>query len=302
MKVLRTPDHCFADLPEFPYSPKYTNIDHQSIPLRIHYLDEGPTDAETILLLHGEPSWSFIYRKMVSGLTQKGFRIIAPDLVGFGKSDKFAAQSDYTYENHVSWMTMFLNNLELNDITLVCQDWGGLIGLRLVANMPDRFARVLATNTFLPTGEHKASEAFENWKKFSQETPTLNVGKIIASGCVSELPDEVIAAYDAPFPDETYKAGARIFPMLVPTTPDAPGAAENREAWKTLCQFNKPFITAFGDQDPVTKGGDRVLQKLIPGCKGQNHQTVNQGGHFIQEDQGVKLSEVVAEFIATNPR
>jgi haloalkane dehalogenase len=234
-------------------------------------------------------------------LTAAGHRTVAPDLIGFGRSDKPAARDDYTYARHVAWMRGTVERLDLRDITLVCQDWGGLIGLRLVAEMPGRFARVVAANTFLPTGDQDPGEAFRAWQQYSQTAPEFHVGGIVKGGCVEPLSPEVIAAYDAPFPDDSYKAGARQFPLLVPTRPDDPASADNRAAWEVLARWEKPFLTAFGDSDAITRGADRVLQKLIPGAAGQPHVTLERAGHFLQEDRGEELAGVVVDFIARTP-
>jgi haloalkane dehalogenase len=298
MDVLRTPDERFTDLPAYPFSPHYLEVaDGDGGELRVHYVDEGPPDADPVLLLHGEPSWSFLYRKMIPGITGAGHRAIAPDLVGFGRSDKPASRTDYTYQRHVDWLRALVVGLDLRDITLVGQDWGGLIGLRLVAEHEDRFARVVAANTFLPTGDRDPGDAFLAWQKFSQETPTFPVGRIVNGGCVTELPEDVVAAYDAPFPDETYKEGARQFPLLVPTSPSDPAAEPNRRAWQVLSKFDKPFLTAFSDSDPITGGADRVLQEAIPGAKGRPHTTLSGGGHFLQEDVGEELARVLVDFV-----
>ena len=302
MEYLRTPDDCFADLPGFDFSPNYLTVDDtEGGELRVHYLDEGPADAAPVLLMHGEPSWSFLYRRMIPALVSAGQRVVAPDLVGFGRSDKPGLRTDYTYQRHVQWMQSVIDQLQLRDITLVCQDWGGLIGLRLVAENPGRFARVVAANTMLPTGDQDLGEAFVNWRTFSQEVPVFPVSAIIDGATTTELPSEVLRGYDAPFPDERFKEGARQFPLLVPATPDDPAAESNRAAWQVLSQWQKPFLTAFSDSDPITAGGDALLQKLIPGCSGQAHTTIENGGHFLQEDQGEKLAGVVADFIQANP-
>ena len=303
MEYLRTPDERFSDLIGYDYQPRYLQVDdYEGGELRIHYLDQGPADAEPVLLLHGEPSWSFLYRKMIPILLQAGLRVIAPDLVGFGRSDKPSKRSDYTYQRHVGWMQSVLDQLKLDNITLVCQDWGGLIGLRLLAENPDRFARAVAANTMLPTGDQDLGQSFLDWRKFSQEVPEFPVASIIGSATTTELSAEVMRGYDAPYPDESYKEGARQFPLLVPATPEDPAADANKAAWGVLCQWNKPFLTAFSDSDPVTAGGDAIMQKLIPGCEGQAHTTIVNGGHFLQEDQGEKLAEVVVAFVQANPR
>ena len=299
MEFLRTPDACFADLPDYDFAPHYLMVDDtEGGQLRVHYLDEGPADAAPVLLMHGEPSWCYLYRKMVPILVAAGHRVIAPDLIGFGRSDKPSRREDYTYQRHVDWMQSVLEQLDLHEATLVCQDWGGLIGLRLVAANPTRFARVVAANTMLPTGDHDPGAAFKSWQKFSQEVPEFPAGGIIKGATTTSLSPAVIAAYDAPFPDERYKEGARQFPLLVPITPDDPAAENNRAAWGVLSQWQKPFLTAFSDKDPITTGGDKVMQKLIPGARGQAHTTIVNGGHFLQEDQGEKLAEVVVQFIA----
>jgi haloalkane dehalogenase len=298
MEKLRTPDDRFASLPGYPFAPRYLEVpDGEGGELRVHYVDEGPPDADPVLLLHGEPSWSFLYRKMIPVITAAGHRAVAPDLVGFGRSDKPSKRDDYTYQRHVDWMRSLLEQLDVRDTTFVGQDWGGLIGLRLVAEHPDRFARVVAANTFLPTGDRNPGDAFLAWQKFSQETPTFPVGRIVNGGCVTELPEEVVAAYDAPFPDETYKEGARQFPLLVPTSPSDPAAEPNRRAWEVLSKFDKPFLTAFSDSDPITGGADRVLQESIPGAKGRPHTTLTGGGHFLQEDVGEELARVIVDFV-----
>lgn len=297
MDVLRTPDECFADLPDFPFAPHYVEVDG----LRVHYLDEGPADAPVVLLLHGEPSWSYLYRWMIPVLVDAGLRAVAIDLVGFGRSDKPTRREDYTYQAHVDWTWAAIEAIGLTGITLVCQDWGGLIGLRLVGEHPDRFARVVAANTTLPTGDQHPGEAFLAWQRFSQETPDFAVGNIVNGGCVSTLPADVIAAYDAPFPDDSYKAGARQFPTLVPTSPDDPAAPANRAAWEGLRRFDKPFLCAFSDSDPITRGADAALRKFIPGAQGQPEVTIAGGGHFLQEDKGRELAAVVVDFINASP-
>ena len=297
MEILRTPDDRFADLADYPYDPNYLMCGE----LRIHYVDQGNSDDETVLMLHGEPSWSYLYRKMIPIIANAGHRVIVPDLVGFGKSDKLANQEDYTYQRHVDWMADLVLKLDLKNITLFCQDWGGLIGLRIAAEHEDRFKRILAANTFLPTGDYRSPDAFIEWQQFSQKTPVFKVGEIIASACVSDLSDDIRKAYDAPFPGEEYKAGARKFPMLVPIKPDDPASNPNRKAWEVLKKWDKPFLTAFSDSDPITRGGDAYFHKLIPGTKGQAHSTIVGAGHFLQEDKGEELAELTVDFINNNP-
>jgi len=294
MDFLRTPDERFADLAGYPFAPHYLEVDG----LRVHYVDEGPRGAAPVLMLHGEPSWSYLYRRMITIVAAAGHRVIAPDLIGFGRSDKPTAREDYSYQRHVDWMRGVVDALELTGVTLVAQDWGGLIGLRLAAEQPDRFARIVVANTFLPTGREPVPQAFFRWREYSQTTPDFHVGGIIKGGCQKELAPEVIAAYDAPFPDDRYKAGARQFPMLVPVSPDDPAAEANRAAWQVLLGWDKPFLTAFSDQDPITRGADLFFQSAVPGAKGQPHTTIRGAGHFLQEDAGEELARVVVGFLA----
>lgn len=297
MQVLRTPDERFANLADYPFAPHYLTVtDQDGTELRIHYIDEGPRDAAPILLLHGEPSWSYLYRKFVPLLVARGHRVIAPDLVGFGKSDKPAGRTDYTYERHVAWMSAWLAALDLIDITLFCQDWGGLIGLRLVAAFPDRFARLVIANTGLPVGTG-SSDGFNAWLAFSQNVPLFPVGAIVNGGTTRELGADEIAAYDAPFPDDSYKEGARQFPMLVPITPDHASVAENRAAWAVLETFDKPVLTAFGENDAITRGGERAFIDRIPGARGQPHRIIKDAGHFLQEDKPEELCALIDPFI-----
>lgn len=300
MQTLRTPDERFADLADYPFEPHYVDVDDQDGgTLRVHYVDEGPRDGHPILLMHGEPSWSYLYRKMIPGLVAAGHRCIAPDLVGFGRSDKPTEQSDYTYARHVAWMQeAIVDQLDLRDATFFGQDWGGLVGLRLVAAHPDRFARVVIGNTGLPTGEHAPGDAFLAWQKFSQTTPVFDVGFLLQSATLTELTPDEVAAYDAPFPDDSYKSGARIFPALVPTSPDDPAADDNRAAWEVLRRWEKPLICCFSDSDPVTAGGDKPFRSLVPGAQGQPHVTVERAHHFFQEDAAPELTRIVLDAIA----
>jgi haloalkane dehalogenase len=293
MKVLRTPDDRFRSLPDWPFQPRYLEVrDRESAAqLRIHYVDEGPAGARPVLLMHGEPSWAYLYRKIIAALVAKGHRTVAPDLIGFGRSDKPAERMDYTYERHVGWMSDWLTQLDLQGVVLFCQDWGGLIGLRLVAAFPERFAAVVVSNTGLPTGEGW-SEGFKAWLDFSQRAPELPVGFILNGGTGRELSGAEIAAYEAPFPDESYKAGARQFPALVPITPEHASVAENQAAWQVLERFDKPFVTAFSDGDAVTRGGGARFQARIPGAQGQGHVTLK-GGHFVQEDAPEEIASLL---------
>ncbi|OYY69031.1 MAG: haloalkane dehalogenase [Sphingomonadales bacterium 28-55-16] len=297
MKVLRTPEAVFAGIRDYPFVAHYLEVDAPNTPpLRLHYVDEGPSDAAPILLLHGEPTWSYLYRKFIPVLAGAGHRVLAPDLIGFGKSDKPTSRDDYSYERHVAWMGDWLTQLDLNNITLFCQDWGGLIGLRLVAAFPDRFARLVISNTYLPIGEN-ISAGFDAWRTFSQVTPEFKTGRIVDGGCNRALTSAEIAAYDAPFPDESFKAGARKFPVLVPITPEHPSVSENRAAWAQLECFEKPVLTCFGDQDKVLGHLDTEIQRRIPGAKGQPHCRID-ASHFCQEDQPEQLVDLILNFIA----
>lgn len=296
MEKLRTPDERFNGLPDYPFEPNYATVGDD---LRLHYVDEGAKSARPVLMMHGEPSWSFLYRHMIPPVAEAGFRVIAPDLIGFGKSDKPTETSDYSYSSHVEWVLEWFDSLDLSGVVLFCQDWGGLIGLRLVAARPDRFAAVIAGNTMLPIGEGTPPDAFLAWQQFSQTVPEFPTGMILQGASVRDLTAEEVAGYDAPYPDESFKAGARIFPALVPTAPDHDGVADNRDAWKVLSAWDKPFVTCFSDQDPVTKGGDKIFQARVPGTKGQPHRTIKDGGHFLQEDQPGELAELTIEVAKT---
>lgn len=299
MRALRTPDERFTGLPGFAFPPHYAEVpDGEGGTLRMHYLDEGPADGPVVVLLHGEPSWCYLYRTIIPELTARGLRCVAPDLVGFGRSDKPTERHDYTYARHVAWLrTLLLDVLDLQDITLFAQDWGGLLGLRVAAENEDRFARIAIGNTGLPTGEGQISEGFLQWREFSQSTPDFSAGAIVAMAVGTPLSPEVMAAYDAPFPDDTYKAGARVFPTLVPVTPDDPAAEANRTARKVLTRWEKPFLTLFSDGDPVTAGGEHWFVANVPGAAGQPHTTIAGAGHFLQEDQGPRIAEHLAAFV-----
>jgi haloalkane dehalogenase len=307
--VLRTPESSFANLPGYAFGPHYVEIGG----LRMHYVDEGPLDGQPVLMLHGEPSWSYLYRKMIPIISASGLRAIAPDLIGFGRSDKLADRAEYTYQRHVDWMHAFIRALDLRRITLVCQDWGGFIGLRIAAETQERFARIVAANTFLPTGDHPPGDGFFAWRKYSQEMPRFDAGAVAQMMTATNLAPDVVAAYAAPFPEEQYAAAARQFPLLVPTTPDDPASEANRAAWAALRQFRKPFLTAFSDLDPAFGGAaqpgaytgappiDRYLQDQVPGASGQPHVTIRGASHFLQEDRGPELAQVVVDFVARNP-
>ena len=300
MQTLRTPDEAFDGLPDFPFEPHYVEVDDgEGGTLRIHHLDEGPPDASPVLLMHGEPTWCYLYRHVIPTLVDAGHRVVAPDLVGMGRSDKPTEQSDHSYARHVEWMRRALfDRLDLRDITFFGQDWGSLIGLRLVAADPDRYARVAIGNGGLPTGHGPASEAFLAWQRYSQETEHFPVGRIIDGGCTTSLPPEVVAAYDAPFPDDSSKAAVRIFPTLVPTSSSDPATPDQEAAWRVLESFDKPFLLCFSDSDPITRGGDAPFLARVPGARGQAHTTIEGGGHFLQEDRGPELAGVLAGFIA----
>lgn len=294
MDARRTPDDRFNGLPGYDFEPHYVEIDG----LRLHYVDEGPADAAPVLLLHGEPSWSYLYRKMIPPMAAAGQRVIVPDLIGFGKSDKPASQENYSYAGHVAWMRHFVETLDLRDITLFGQDWGALIGLRIAAEDESRFARIAIGNGALPTGDHGMNEAFLQWREFARTSPKFDIGRIIQNATMSELSEGVVAAYDAPFPDDTFKAGARAFPSLVPITPEDPASEANRQAWAVLMNWTKPFLTTFSDKDPIMTGGEKVFKKLVPGAAGQDHVIIEDAGHFLQEDKGEEIAAVLIEFIS----
>jgi len=293
MKLLRTPDSCFDSLPDYSFKENYVDVNG----VRMHYVDEGPRDGAIVLLLHGEPSWSYLYRFMIPPLCAAGLRVIAPDLIGFGKSDKPTRKSDYSYAIHVAWMERFVETLNLTGITLFCQDWGSLIGLRVAAENEHRFARIALGNGGLPTGDQEMPRAFVIWRAFAQYSPWFPIGKIIQKGTITELPDDVVAAYDAPFPSSKYKAGARAFPMLVPTTPDNPASDDNRAAWKVFEKWHKPFLTTFSNRDPITRGGEIPWQETVPGAKHREHLKIKNAGHFLQEDKGSELADILIAYV-----
>lgn len=299
--VLRTPEACFKALPDFPFTPHYLNIEHaQYGNVRMAYIDEGPKDAPVVLMLHGEPSWSFAYRKVISAIVAAGYRAVAPDHIGFGRSDKLPERKDYSYQQFVDWMQSFVSQLALKNICLLCQDWGGPIGLRTLALMPERFAAVVAANTLLPNCEAPPQgvadwpgEVVANWAAMAANIDDLPIADIVAGVSTSALTADILAAYNAPFPDASYKAAALEFPCLIPIVDSMPGIAENRSTWKILQQWHKPFVTAFSDSDPSTKAWELVFQSRVPGAKNNLHREIKNAGHFVQEDQGRDLAAVV---------
>ena len=298
MKVLRTPEDRFADLPGFDYPPRYADVGG----LRLAYVEAGPPGGEPVLLLHGEPSWSFLYRKVMPVLADAGLRAIAVDLVGFGRSDKPAEIDDHSYARHVEWIrALAFDRLDLHGLTLVGQDWGGLIGLRLVAEHPGRFARVVAANTGLPTGDQAMPEVWLRFREVVRTAPALSVSRLVQSGCQASLPPEVLAAYEAPFPDPSYAAAVRAMPGLVPTSPDDPASQANRDAWRQLAAWDKPFLVAFSDRDPITGAMAPVLKRTVPGAADLDHPVITGAGHFLQEDAGERLGAVIAEFVRAHP-
>jgi haloalkane dehalogenase len=296
MRILRTPDDRFDAIPDFPYEPHYADIpDGEGGTLRMAYVDEGT--GPVVLLLHGEPSWSYLYRHVIPELLDAGLRAVAPDLVGFGRSDKPAEISDHSYARHIEWTrSLVLDALGLRDITLVCQDWGALIGLRLVTAHPGAFARVVAANAALPTGDFPMPETWLRFRQSVRTAPAFDIARAIQSGCTTTLTDAVRAAYDAPFPDETFKAAARAMPGLVPADPDDVEAQPNRDAWEILKTWTKPFLVAFSDSDPITGPMAPVFRELVPGARGLPHPTLRGAGHFLQEDAGARLGREIARF------
>lgn len=302
MEHLETPAERFEGLKDYPFAPHYREVDPAG--LRMHYVDEGPPEAPPVLLLHGEPSWSYLYRGMIPPLVAAGHRVVAPDLVGFGRSSKPVRIEDYTYARHCGWVRSLLEGLDLRDVTLFCQDWGSLVGLRLAAEMEDRFSRLVVGNGFLPDGHPPRADlrstfnaaAFLAWRTFARFSPWFPTSRIVQFGTIRRLDAEELRAYDAPFPDPRYEAGARAFPRLVPISPRDPAVPDNRRAWNVLERWEKPCLTLFGDRDPITRGLDRVLQERIPGARGMPHRTVH-GGHFLQEDAGAELAAAIVDCI-----
>ena len=316
MEFVRTSEERFEGLPDYPFAPNYVEVPFSTFPsLRMHYVDEGPVDSPTILMLHGEPTWSYLYRKMIPPFVEAGFRVVAPDHIGFGRSDKPTDKTAYSFQAHVETMRAFVESLSLNDITLIAQDWGGPIGLGVLATDPDRFSRVVAANTMLHTveaelegrtrwsnhasgaGDVCVDQGLLAWILHSQRASEFEASPSIAGTTVRPIPTEVLAAYDAPFPDESHKAGMRQFPALIPVTPDDPGAWINRNTWKVLSEFEKPFLTLFSDSDPSTAGWEEIFQERIPGASGEPHGVIEEAGHFIQEDAGPELAVAILDWL-----
>ena len=293
-ECVRTPEHRFKNLPDYDFTPNYVEVEG----MRMHHVDEGPRNGEVVLLLHGEPSWSYLYRHMIPPLRDAGFRVIAPDLIGFGKSDKPVNKSDYSYAGHVGWMKAFIESLDLSGINLFCQDWGSLIGLRVAAENETRFARIALGNGVLPTGEQAVPRAFRIWRAFALYSPWFPIGRVLQMGTVKDLGADIVAAYDSPFPSARYKAGARAFPKLVPITPNDPASDANGNAWEIFKQWTKPFLTTFSNRDPIMRGGEKQWQKSVPGAQGQEHVIIRNAGHFLQEDEGPQIAEVLIRFIS----
>lgn len=305
MDVLRTPEDRFSDLPDFDFEPHYVEVgsagdDTCPGPLRMAYLDEGPRDGEVVLMLHGEPTWSYLYRHMIGPCVRAGLRVVVPDLIGFGRSDKPTEVADYTYARHVAWTGALLDALGLDALTLFCQDWGSLIGLRLVGEQPDRFARVVVGNGFLPTAHRPPNLAFRAWRASARLTPVFPAGLIVDTASRRRLLRAERAAYDAPFPSAAHQAGARAFPQLVPTDADDPAIPAQRAAWEALGRFEKPFLTLFGAHDPILGGQDRPLHKQVPGTQGQPHDRLP-AGHFLQEDVGPELARRIVDLVRSTP-
>jgi haloalkane dehalogenase len=299
MRVLRTPADRFDGLPEFDYVPRFASVGED---LRMAWVSAGPDDGEVVLCLHGEPTWSFLYRTMMPVLAAAGLRVICPDLIGFGRSDKPADQADHTYARHVEWVrALVFDTLDLRGVTLVGQDWGGLIGLRLVAEHPDRFARIVAANTGLPTGEYPMPEIWHQFRAAIQSSPTLDIGRFVQAGCRSELSPEVLAGYAAPFPDDSSMAAPRAMPGLVPITLDDPASEANRSAWATLGKLPLPALVAFSDGDPITGPMAPVLRHHLPGAQSRDHPLLAGAGHFLQEDAGPDLAGHIVRFIRETP-
>ena len=293
MSILKTDLTLFENLSDWKYKENFTTVTSEFGELDIHFVDENSTSDECVLLLHGNPTWGYLYRNMIDPLKENGYRVVVPDLPGFGKSDKFSVRYNYSYEGFVDWMSQFIENTDLKNITLFCQDWGGLIGLRLAAKYGDRFEKIVAANTGLPTGKAPLSEGFAVFREFLQIKPDLHVAGQVRNGTTKGIDENALAAYNAPFPDDDHKQGVRQFPNLVPGTPRTPSAEPNKETWKILREWKKPFLCAFSDKDPIFSGVENSFYKLIPGCKDMPHVTIENAGHFLQEDQPKACVEAI---------
>ena len=294
MNYLRTPEERFKNLPDYSFTENYITVKGGP---RMHFVDEGSENEQVVVMLHGEPSWSYLYRKMIPVFVENGYRAIAPDLIGFGKSDKPSEMTDYTYQNHIDWLEPIFAHLKLKNITLFIQDWGGLLGLRLLEKYDSIIDRVVAANTFLPAGHFEPNKAFSKWREFSQKSPDFDIGTVLNKATITDLSEEVIAAYDAPFPDDSYKAGARIFPSIVPFGDTNPECLTNRKVWAFLMKYEKPFLTLFSDSDPIMKGVEQFFISQVPGAKNMPHDIIKGGGHFLQEDKGEEIAKKVVAFI-----
>ena len=297
MEILKNNNSDFENLNQWKYKPQYTSVETEYGEINIHYIDEGSENTNTVLLLHGEPTWGYLYRNFIDPLVEKGLRVVVPDLPGFGKSDKLSKREGYTYEKFVKWMDVWLNKIDLKNITFFGQDWGGLIGLRLVVNNQDRFDNIVLSNTGLPTGDRPLGEAFESWKNYSQTVENFHIGGIVKGGTVTEMSQETIDAYNAPFPDDSYKEAARQFPLLVPNSTDDPSYQNNVEAWEILKKWEKPLLCAFSDQDHIFKGVENTFIKHIPGAEGINHVQIQGAGHFLQEDKPEECVEAILSLL-----
>lgn len=301
-KVLRTPPECFAHLRGFDYTPHYLTLQaSEGTPLRVSFIDEGPRNAPVVLLMHGEPTWSYLYRKMIPVLLAEGFRVVAPDMVGFGRSDKPASARDHSYAHQLQWMNAWLEQLDLRGITLFCQDWGSLIGLRMATAQGERFERIIVSNGGLPTGDGWRSRAFLLWRAFANYSPWFPIGRIVQTGCRQGLDKANVAAYDAPYPSAAYRAAPRVYPSLVPISPKDPESGPNEAAWQVLEQWHKPFVTLFSSGDPFTRGAELPFLARVPGARGQAHQIIRKAGHFVQEDQGPLLARLIAQLMKGQP-
>ncbi|HTW19535.1 MAG TPA: haloalkane dehalogenase [Mycobacteriales bacterium] len=299
MNTLRTPEDRFvATTAAFPYAPRYVEVsDSDGGALRVATYQAGPGEGSAILLLHGEPSWSYLYRHVMARLAERGLHSVAVDLVGFGRSDKPAEVADHSYARHVAWVREAVaDRLGLTGVTLVGQDWGGLIGLRLATENPGLVDRIVAANTGLPTGDQAMPEVWLRFREAVRTAPELDVGRFVGSGCKAGLSDADRAAYDAPFPDEASKAGPRAMPGLVPTTPDDPASEANRTAWQRLTAWDRPFLVAFSDGDPITGAMAGILRSVVPAAAAEPEITLT-GGHFLQEDCGLELADAIADFV-----